>query len=71
MALADATAELQEARDNWPDSDELTAAKYAANTIKPLMASVRAFHDAAERLIARGLYPYPTYHDLLFPHQHE
>ena len=70
-ALADATASLQAARDAWPTDDEVAAANYAASTIKLLMAETRAAHDAAEKLISNALYPYPTYHEMLFRHQED
>mmetsp|Transcript_31421 Transcript_31421/g.82408 ORF Transcript_31421/g.82408 Transcript_31421/m.82408 type:complete len:720 (-) Transcript_31421:72-2231(-) len=67
--LAEAAANLQAARDVWPTGDEAAAAEHASATIKPLMATTRTAHDAAERLIEKALYPYPTYYDMLHPHQ--
>jgi len=43
-------------------------AEYLCNTVKPQMAKVRALVDKAEGLLQRGLYPYPTYDELIYSH---
>jgi len=44
-------------------------ATYLCDTIKPQMLAVRKLVDEAEGLLEVGLYPFPTYQDLLFSHQ--
>lgn len=70
-ALADAVASLESATAAWPGDDLVSEANYAADTVKPAMAAVRAAHDEAETLIASDLYPFPTYDEMLFQHFHE
>ena len=41
-------------------------AKY--DVIKPQMLAVRRLVDEAEGLLERGLYPYPTYEELIYSH---
>jgi len=43
-------------------------ATYLCNTIKPQMAVVRDLVDKAEGLIEKGLYPYPTYEEMIYSH---
>jgi len=47
------------------------AAKWTKEELKPAMNALRTAHDAAEGLIDSKLYPFPTYEDMLFPHQEE
>merc|ERR1719414_2775402 len=48
---------------------ELAAeAAYLCDTVKPQMAQVRSLVDHAEGLLAKGLYPYPTYEEMLYSH---
>jgi glutamine synthetase len=41
---------------------------YLCNTVKPQMVAIRAMVDKAEGLMESGLYPYPTYEELLYSH---
>jgi len=43
-------------------------ATYLCETVKPQMAAVRGLVDKAEGLLDRGLYPYPTYEELIYSH---
>mmetsp|Transcript_73916 Transcript_73916/g.209346 ORF Transcript_73916/g.209346 Transcript_73916/m.209346 type:complete len:676 (+) Transcript_73916:3-2030(+) len=43
-------------------------AEYLCNTVKPQMSVVRALVDKAEGLLQKGLYPYPTYEELIYSH---
>jgi len=43
-------------------------AKYLCDTIKPQMLAVRALVDKAEGLLEKGLYPYPTYEEIIYAH---
>ena len=71
-AVATAIPVLQSARDAVPhDASEEATAVYCRDILKPAMADTRAAHDAAEKLIASKLYPFPTYHEMLFPHSME
>mmetsp|Transcript_36792 Transcript_36792/g.114567 ORF Transcript_36792/g.114567 Transcript_36792/m.114567 type:complete len:104 (+) Transcript_36792:2-313(+) len=48
---------------------ELAAeAAYLCDTVKPQMAAVRALVDRAEGLLERGLYPYPSYEEIIYSH---
>lgn len=69
--LASETAALQKVSDAWPTDNEEEAAEYALSVAKPALEQARKAHDAAEVLIDGALYPYPTYHDMLYPHQQE
>lgn len=48
--------------------DMVKEAEYLCNTVKPQMAKVRELVDKAEGLLQKGLYPYPTYEDLIYSH---
>eukprot|EP00928_Gymnodinium_smaydae_P012993 TRINITY_DN1474_c0_g1_i13.p1 TRINITY_DN1474_c0_g1~~TRINITY_DN1474_c0_g1_i13.p1 ORF type:complete len:669 (+),score=173.15 TRINITY_DN1474_c0_g1_i13:62-2008(+) len=48
--------------------DLLDEAKYLNDVIKPQMAAVRKLVDKAEGLLEKGLYPYPSYEELLYSH---
>jgi len=54
---------------NMP-SDMVKEAEYLCDVVKPQMDAVRGFVDAAERLMSKGLYPYPTYEAMLYQHHH-
>eukprot|EP00415_Alexandrium_ostenfeldii_P000530 UN0530 len=43
-------------------------ATYLCETVKPQMAAVWSFVDKAELLIEKGLYPYPTYEEMIYSH---
>merc|ERR1719168_346267 len=43
-------------------------ATYLCDTVKPQMAAIRAAVDKAEGLLEAGLYPYPTYEELIYSH---
>jgi len=71
--LADETAKLQALVDSAGGDghgfdDAKGAATYARDKLKVQMGVVRAVHDQAESKMAAGLYPYPTYAELLFSH---
>jgi len=51
-----------------PHDDLAKEADYLCNTVKPQMAKVRDVVDKAEGLLRKGLYPYPTYEDLIYSH---
>merc|ERR1712137_470145 len=50
--------------------DMVAEAEYLCETVKPQMDSVRQLVDQAEGLIQAGLYPYPTYEQMLYHHHH-
>jgi len=54
------------------DTHETLAAKAAhlCDVVKPHMGVVRGLVDKAEGLLEKGLYPYPSYSDLLYSHHH-
>merc|ERR1712039_111339 len=43
-------------------------ATFLCDTIKPQMQAIRAVVDKAEGLLEAGLYPYPTYEELIYSH---
>jgi glutamine synthetase type III len=43
-------------------------ATYLCETVKPQMLAVRAMVDKAEGLLEAGLYPFPTYEQLIYSH---
>merc|ERR1712039_221607 len=43
-------------------------ATFLCDTVKPQMLAVRALVDKAEGLLETGLYPYPTYEELIYSH---
>jgi len=45
-------------------------ALYLCETVKPQMVSLRSLVDKAEGLMEAGLYPYPTYEQLLYSHHY-
>mmetsp|Transcript_49784 Transcript_49784/g.113306 ORF Transcript_49784/g.113306 Transcript_49784/m.113306 type:complete len:101 (+) Transcript_49784:2-304(+) len=42
--------------------------EYMCKGIKPQMAAVRDAVDTAEGLLQKGLYPYPTYEEIIYSH---
>merc|ERR1712176_1651544 len=44
-------------------------ATFLCDTIKPQMQAIRALVDKAEGLLEAGLYPYPTYEELIYSHR--
>jgi glutamine synthetase len=48
------------------DDDPMTHARYIKTKVRPAMAEVRLLADQLEQLIARDVWPLPTYRDLLF-----
>merc|ERR1712176_1104543 len=50
--------------------DMVKEAEYLCETVKPQMHAVRQLVDQAEGLIQAGLYPYPTYEEMLYHHHH-
>merc|ERR1719277_1664974 len=71
--LADETANLAKmvasaGGDGHGFDDAKGAANFAKDKLKVQMAAVRAAHDEAEAKLASGLYPYPTYAEMLFSH---
>lgn len=65
--LAKKTAELQKAMDEVPDeADAFTVAKYTQDVLRTKMTETRVFADLAERLICKELYPFPSYHEMLY-----
>ena len=43
-------------------------ASHLGDIIKPQMVAIRALVDKAEGLLEAGLYPYPTYEELIYAH---
>lgn len=43
-------------------------AEYLSNVVRPQMVVVRSFVDKAEGLLQKGLYPYPTYEEIIYSH---
>eukprot|EP00416_Gambierdiscus_australes_P016997 CAMPEP_0171064736 /NCGR_PEP_ID=MMETSP0766_2-20121228/6465_1 /TAXON_ID=439317 /ORGANISM="Gambierdiscus australes, Strain CAWD 149" /LENGTH=698 /DNA_ID=CAMNT_0011520801 /DNA_START=81 /DNA_END=2177 /DNA_ORIENTATION=+ len=48
--------------------DLAAEAAYLCDTVKPQMATIRALVDKAEGLLSKGLYPYPTYEQMIYSH---
>jgi len=69
--LAKRTKELSDVIDQLPEGDTAAAAKYTQDVVRPKMVETRVVADEAERLIARDLYPFPSYHDMFFRPQNE
>jgi len=71
-ALADKASALDDAILKCPSSDEVGAfqvAKYCQDVLRTKMTEAREYADAAERLISKELYPFPTYHEMFFKPQ--
>jgi glutamine synthetase len=43
-------------------------AEYLCDTVKTQMRKLRAVVDQAEKLLEKGLYPYPTYEEMVYSH---
>jgi len=43
-------------------------AEYLCDVVKPQMVAVRKIVDQAEKIIEKGVYPYPTYETMLYGH---
>lgn len=43
-------------------------AEYLCNVVKPQMEVIRALVDKVEGLLEKGLYPYPTYEEIIYSH---
>jgi glutamine synthetase len=67
-AVSAACDELEAAVAGLPAADGKTVATYCRDSIKPLLASTRATCDAAEKLCAKDLWPFPSYTDCCFGH---
>ncbi len=63
------TDALAEGFDAFPEDDPGKAAFYAQETIKPLMLTARTTADRLEILVDQGLWPLPTYSEMLHDHQ--
>jgi len=71
-ALVEKASALDDAILKCPSSDEVGAfqvAKYAQDVLRQKMNDAREYADYAERLIARDLYPFPTYHEMFYKPQ--
>jgi glutamine synthetase len=66
-AIVTETKKLKEAHARVPHELAKEAA-YLCDTMKPQMAKVREAVDKAETLLATGLYPYPTYEEIIYSH---
>jgi glutamine synthetase len=62
------TKKLKEAFASKPHDDLAKEAAYLCDKVKPQMAKVREVVDKAEGLMQKGLYPYPTYEDIIYSH---
>uniref|UniRef100_A0A7S2WJT6 GS catalytic domain-containing protein n=1 Tax=Mucochytrium quahogii TaxID=96639 RepID=A0A7S2WJT6_9STRA len=71
-ALSNHTKTLGTILDEYPhDADSSVQARYCVDVIKPVMHEVRVEADQAERLVDQQLWPFPTYHSMLFDFQSE
>lgn len=56
--------------DKFPHNDEIhIQGEYAQNVIRTAMKEIRIDVDQAERFVDRKLWPFPSYHDMLFRFQ--
>jgi len=67
VGIKAATEKLKDLMASKPH-DLATEAAYLCNTVKPQMAAVRTLVDEAEGLLAKGLYPYPSYEEMIYSH---
>ena len=65
-ALLTSLAALESALDGHEGDDTLAEARFACDTLLPLMLAVRAAADALEAVVADDLWPLPTYQEMLF-----
>jgi len=68
LGIKDETDKLKALFEKKPH-DLQAEAKYLCDVIKPQMEAVRALVDQSEGLMELGLYPYPTYEELIYSHQ--
>jgi len=67
----DIMVEVNKLKDTFaakPHDDLAKEAEYLCNKVKPQMAQLREVVDKAEGLMQKGLYPYPTYEELIYSH---
>ena len=70
-SLSSELAVLSNLVDAAPHNDgEHKLARYCVDVIKPQMEVLRVFIDGAERKVSKDIWPYPTYHDILFTTQY-
>jgi glutamine synthetase len=62
------TNKLKDTLATKPHDDLAKEAEFLCCKVKPQMGKVREAVDQAEGLLQKGLYPYPTYADLLYSH---
>ncbi|KAG8461968.1 hypothetical protein KFE25_013987 [Diacronema lutheri] len=67
-SLLDAVAALEAAYDAIPHADVQTEAHYVSDALVPAMAAVRKVADEIEVVMEKGVYPFPTYLELLTGH---
>jgi len=51
-------------------NDMVAEAEYLCDKVKDQMVKVRSLVDEAEGVLAKELYPYPTYESMLYHHHH-
>jgi len=64
-------AEVNKLKDTFaakPHDDLAKEAEYLCNKVKPQMAKLREVVDKAEGFMQKGLYPYPTYEEIIYSH---
>merc|ERR1712187_643330 len=66
-AVSTEVEKLAEVVHKVPDGSSLEVATYFANSVKPQMEALRTVVDTAENLCAN--WPFPSYQEMLFPHQ--
>merc|ERR1711871_1228893 len=69
--MTKATDALRGKFDAIPHDDLAEGATYIADTLIPAMSEVRELADTAEKRCQRGLWPFPTYADVLYNHHSE
>mmetsp|Transcript_100233 Transcript_100233/g.292302 ORF Transcript_100233/g.292302 Transcript_100233/m.292302 type:complete len:102 (+) Transcript_100233:2-307(+) len=68
--IATETDKLQDLLAATPSGSLEREAAYLCDVVKPQMDVLRGLVDEAEGRMQAGLYPYPTYQELLFSHHH-
>jgi glutamine synthetase len=68
-SIVEETGKLKEMAAKGADGLEAEAA-HLCDEVKPQMVKLRGLVDKAEGLLESGLYPYPTYEELLYSHHH-
>jgi glutamine synthetase len=66
-AIVSETKKLKDIFSKVPH-DLAKEAEYLCNTVKPQMSKLREVVDKAEGLMEKGLYPYPTYEEIIYSH---